>query len=142
MRRTMIALLAGTALLAGCSETTAPHPIAATVREVSFASEAERLAWPNTPSVEGGTQIRIRGTAYVGCGGIAADAVDRGGRIDVAVRAANADAICLAIVAPNPAYEVTLTGVPAGQHVVRVTVAGYEGAAEWVVTVSELVPLD
>lgn len=141
MRRTILALVAGTALLAGCSDATAPRTLSVNVSNVTFTSDAERQAWPTTPTIEGGANIHIRGVAYVGCGGIRADAVERAGRIDVTVRAANPDAICTAVVAPNPAYELTISGLAPRSYTVRATVAGFRGAAEWVVEVFEVAAL-
>ncbi len=142
MRRTMLALLAGTTLLAACSDATAPRTLAVTVRQVTFTSDAERQAWPTTPTVEGGANIRIRGVAYVNCTGVKADAVQRDGRIEVAIREANPSSYCPQVIVPAPAYEVTITGLTPGKYAVRASVEGFQGVAEWAVEVLEVWTLD
>ena len=136
MRRFWIAAsLVAAPLLGGCSDATAPHPLVVEIRTVDFSSPAERDAWPTTPTVEGGTTIRVRGSAYVGCAGPTATGVRRGKRIDVAIEG-NADVFCLAtLVTASPAFEATVSGLDPGEYLVHVTVAGLSGSADWVVTV-------
>ena len=140
MRRLRIATcLAASALLAGCSDPTAPQPVAVAIRTVNFTSEAERAAWPATPTVEGGATIRIRGLAgSAPCVFPTATAVRHGKRIDVAVHADGTDVYCIDdLVATSPAFEATVSGMEAGQYLVHVTVSSYPGSAEWVVTVTD-----
>lgn len=144
MRRLRIAAtLVAATFLAGCSDATAPRPLQVDIRTVSLTSEAERAAWPTTPTVEGGTTIRVRGTAYIGCAQPKATAVRRGQRIDVAVEGDAAGVYCLDdLVAASPAFEATLSGMEPGEYLLHVTVVGYAGAADWVVTVlNPAVPL-
>lgn len=142
MRRTILVFLASTALLGACSDATAPRPLGVTVREVTFNSDAERQAWPTTPTVEGGANIRIRGVAYVNCTGVKANAVQRDGRIEVGIREANPNSYCPQVIVPAPAYEVTITGLGPGRYSVRATVEGFQGAAEWAVEVFAVGTLD
>lgn len=143
MRRLRIATLVAAALAAGCSDATAPRPLVADIQTVSFTSQAQRDAWPATPTVEGGTTIRVRGTTVFGCGIPTVTAVERGKRIDVAIEVADADSYCVAgLVATPPAFEATVRGMDDGDYLVHVTVTGYSGAADWVVTVlNQAVPL-
>ena len=136
MRRLRIASLCVAALVAGCSEATAPRPLVVDIRTVNFGSAAERDAWPATPTVEGGSTIRVRGTAYIGCAQPMATAVRRGQRIDVAITGDATGIFCVDdLVATSPAFEATVTGMDPGDYLVHVTVVGYSGSADWVVTV-------
>ena len=143
MRRLRIATLVTAALVAGCSDATAPRPLVADIQMVSFTSTAERDAWPATPTVEGGTTIRVRGTATFGCAIPTVKAEQRGKRIDVAIETADTPVYCTAdLVATSPAFEATVRGMDDGEYLVHVTVTGYAGSADWVVTVlNQAVPL-
>lgn len=138
MRSARIArCLAAAALFGGCSDATAPRPVAVAIRTVNFTSEAERAAWPATPTVEGGATIRVRGLAgSAPCVFPTATAVRHGKRIDLAIDAGDSGVYCIDdLVATSPAFEATVSGIEAGQYLVHVTVSSYPGSAEWVVTV-------
>jgi len=143
MRRRRIAALLAAAAVAACSDATAPQPLVVDIRTVSFSTLAEASAWPTTPTVDGGTTIRVRGTAIYGCAAPVATAERRGKRIDVAITGNDVGIYCTAnLMAVQPAFEATVKGMDPGDYLVHVTVDGLSGSADWVVTVTPSYAVD
>ena len=128
--------------LCACSSSTEPSGVDATIREVSFATDAERSSWPTTPTISGGTDILIRGTGSFDCGDARVQATRRGMRLEVAVTAANTDRFCLGIIMGWRAYEARVTGLEAGSYTVRVRSVGLRGDATWIIHVGVGAALD
>ena len=128
--------VASTLCLGSCggSPTGVPVAVTGTVREVSLSS-GEQAAWPNTPSISGGPRIRIRGFADFGCSVpvVSAQRVDRTVTVEISRRANGVP--CLAVTSAWRPYEAELTGLPLGDHDVRVRAWGLNGEARWTVNV-------
>ena len=133
--RTFVAVVSAVCL-GSCGSPTGllPVEVTGTVREVSLSSE-ERAAWPNTPSISGGPRIRIRGLADFGCSipVVSAQRVDRTVAVEISRRANGVP--CLAVTPAWRPYEAELTGLPLGNHDVRVRAWGLNGEARWTVNV-------
>lgn len=122
--------------LAACESPTAVEPVSATARTVTLSSEAERSAWPVTPTVQGGPNILVRTTAMISCARPIASAVRRANVIEVHIAGDPPTSICLAVVAGWQPVEATILGLSAGTYRVRVTAVGHVGRADWRVVVS------
>lgn len=131
-----LTLVACALIATSCSEaTTAPTKLSATLRVVQLSTDSERLAWPLTPAVRGGTAIVVRGTAIVPCGRAVVQATRLGDEIDVAVVPDAAEEVCPAVVSPAVPFEVTVAGLATGRYDVHATAAGLTGEADWQVSV-------
>jgi hypothetical protein len=117
-------------LLLGCTSSTAPDPVTATIREVSLLPDAG-VVWPQTPTMFGGAVVTIRGTAEFGCGTAAVVATRAGADVDVVVQSNDADRPCVATIMGWRPYEVQVAGLAAGRYRVRARVVGLVGEASW-----------
>jgi hypothetical protein len=124
------------ALLGACSSPTGIEALPVTLREVVLASDEERTAWPGTPTVLGGEGVRVRGTAFIGCGRAVATARRHGDIVAVDIAAVDTDRFCPASLSAWQPFEATVTGLATGTYRVRVTVVGHDGRAEWSVRVT------
>jgi hypothetical protein len=100
-----------------------------------LASEAERIAWPGTPTVHGGPTVVVRATALITCARPIGIATRRGNLIELHIAGDPATTICLANVAGWQPVEATIMGLASGSYRVRATAVGHTGRAEWVVSV-------
>lgn len=132
--RYLAAALLAIATTGACSSITAPDPIDVTVEMVQLRSEEEHLAWPFTPTISGGTAIRVRGIALAGCGKLAASATRRGGTVGVTVSAVEVQNPCVSSAWAWQPFTATLA-LPPGDYRVSATTAGHEGVAHFVATV-------
>ena len=122
--------------MTGCSSPTATDPLVVSLRPLILATDVERAAWPGTPTVLGGGTIRVRGTAYVGCG--RARAERRGDFVGIAISAVDTDRPCPANISAWRPFEAEVSGLPPASYRVRATVVGHEGHATWRVTVADI----
>jgi hypothetical protein len=129
------ALLAGL-LTAACSSPTDVEPLTISLRVPAFPTQAERAAWPSSPTVQGGATLVVRGTAFPGCGRLEAHAQRRDNVVGVEIRAVDTDRICLAIIHSYP-VEVTVSGLAPGVYRVRVGMAGVQQRMEGTATIAE-----
>jgi len=127
-------LLVG-AILAACDSPTAPEALTVTARTVSFASDAERSAWPFTPTVQGGQRVVIRGMALITCASPIGTATRREDLVEVHIAGDPVTTTCPANVGGWQPVEATVVGLRPGNYRVRVTAVGHIGRAEWVVSV-------
>lgn len=121
--------------LAACDSPTAPESLAVTARTVALTSDAERRAWPFTPTVGGGPTVVVRGMALITCARPVGTATRRGNLVELHIAADPAITICPAVFAAWQHFEATVIGLPPASYRVRVTVVGHVGRAEWVVSV-------
>lgn len=125
------------ALLSACSSPTGIEPLTVTFSEVVFATQEQRTGWPGTPTVLGGESLRVRGTAFVGCGSAVGTARRRGDIVAVEIGAVASDRPCLMdLLSAWQPFEATVNRLAAGTYRVRVTVVGHDGRAEWSVSVA------
>jgi hypothetical protein len=120
--------------LAACDSPTAPESLAVTVQTVALASEAERNAWPFTPTVHGGPSVVVRGTALITCARPIGNATRRGSLVELHI-AGEPVSFCPASIAGWQPLEATISGLAPASYRVRVTAVGHVGHAEWVVNV-------
>jgi hypothetical protein len=134
-RRRWGALLVVLAAVTACDSPTAPESLAVTVQTVALATEAERDAWPFTPTVHGGPSVRVRGTALITCARPIGAAMRRGNLVELHIAGDPATTMCPANVAGWQPVEATIVGLAPASYRVRVTAVGHVGHAEWVVNV-------
>jgi hypothetical protein len=111
--------------LGSCQQPSAPVAVPATIQEVSLRTTEEREAWPFLPVSEGGASVTIRGSAFLGCGTAAVSAKRRGTRVEVAIRALNADRPCIAIIPAWRPYRAEILDLEPGTYDVTVAAIGH-----------------
>ena len=134
LRRQLVALIA-TSGFVGCAMPTEPIALAVNVQFVELTSEAELRAWPFTPTIEGGSGVRIRGLGQFGCGSGVGAAILRDDHLRVMIGPTLKPDICPAYYATWRPFEATVQNLPPGSYRVRVVVAGQSGQAEFTVRV-------
>ena len=118
----------------GCTTPTEPLALPVSVQLVELRSESELRAWPFTPSIEGGTGVRVRGFGPFSCGSGVGAAVLRANRLTVTISPSLEPPICPAIYATWRPFEATVS-LPPGSYQVRAIVTGQTGRAEFTVRV-------
>jgi len=127
-------LLAGV-LLAACGSPTDVDPLTISLRTVTFATQAERAAWPPSPTIEDGEALVVRGWAFPGCGRPEAHVQRRDNVVGVEIRAVDTDRLCLAIIHSSP-VEATVSGLAPGVYRVRLGMVGHPQRVEGTATIA------
>jgi hypothetical protein len=145
-RRVLLAaLLMGLALVTpACREATASDLIVTQLEFPALGTDAERAAWPLTPSIQGGSDLVIRATALFGCGEPQAIAARAGNRITVRARIAPGSEknVCAAVIARWEPVLITVPQLPGGEYDVEARVIGHEGAARFRIWIGPSLPGD
>ncbi len=133
--RSLSALLAILANMPGCGAPTTPTAVPISIQLVRLASPAEYLAWPFTPSVQGGATVTVRGFGPFGCGTALATAGLRAGRVDVRIVASTEPQICRANIPLWQPFKAELTQLAPGDYRVRISVTGQPGTTDATISV-------
>ena len=137
-----LAVLVAALAFAGCRDATAADPVSAALTFPVPATQAERLAWPVTPSIElvGDHRERlvVRATARFGCGIPEAVATRIGTQVEVTarVRPGTEENPCALVVLEQP-VRVEVSGLPASHYTVSARVAGHDGLARFDLVVGQ-----
>lgn len=118
----------------GCTTPTEPLALPVSVQLVELRSEGELRAWPFTPSIEGGTTVRVRGFGPFSCGSGVGAALLRAERLTITISPSLELPICPAIYATWRPFEATVS-LPPGSYRVSAIVTGQTGRAEFTVRV-------
>ena len=120
-----------------CRDATASDLLAAQLDFPLLQTDAERAAWPITPSIQGGAGLVIRATALFGCGQPQAVAVRAGSQVIVTARIVPGSDrnMCAAVVARWEPVKITIAHLPSGDYDVEARVIGHVGAARFQVRV-------
>src|ERR1043165_1303325 len=80
-----------------CAMPTEPQALPISVQVKELKSESEIEAWPFTPTIEGGTSVRVRAFGPFGCGSGTGTALLRGRQLTVTISPARQTPVCPAI---------------------------------------------
>jgi len=118
----------------GCTTPTEPVRFPVSVKLVELRSESDLRAWPFTPSIEGGTAVRVRGFGPFSCGSGVGTALLRAEHLTVTISPSLEPPLCPAIYATWQPFEASVS-VPPGSYYVRAVVTGHTGRAEFTIRV-------
>ncbi len=124
-------------VLAACHASTEPEAdaLTASAERVPLPTEAERSAWPFTPTVSGGSAVVVRGFVDASCSPLRAEASRSGQSVTVSIAPQEPNAVCPAIWASWQPFRATVTGLEPGTYQVQALVAGHKGRAEFAATI-------
>ena len=111
--------------LGSCQQPSAPVPVPATIQEVSLRTPEESSSWPGLPVSKGGASVTIRGFGFFGCGTATVSAERRRSRVQVAIRALDADRPCVANIPAWRPYHVEILRLDPGIYDVTVAAIGH-----------------
>ena len=116
-----------------CRDATASDVITAQLEFPLLQTDAERAAWPLTPSLHGGADLVVRATAMFGCGQPQVVAVRAGNHVVIAARIVPGSDknICAAVIARWEPVKITIPDLPSGEYDVEARVIGHVGVARF-----------
>lgn len=125
------------AVVAACQSSTGLEAdvLTASAERVSLQTDAERSAWPFTPTVSGGSAVVVRGFVDASCSPLRAEASRSGQSVTVSIAPQEPNAVCPAIWTSWQPFRATVTGLEPGTYRVQALVAGHQGRAEFAVTI-------
>jgi len=112
--------------VAACKSTTEPDPLTVELNKVQFATSEEFQAWPSKPVIKAGQTLEIRGTGFVGCGTLTADASLSKDTISVRIQTKGDYSPCPLSRWPWEPFIAVVHAVPPGVYTVKVKTAGYD----------------
>ena len=143
-RRVLLAAILAALAVAtpACRDATASGLLVAQLEFPQLQTDAERAAWPLTPSIQGGGGLAIRATAMFGCGEPQVIATRVGNQVVVHARIVPGSDknICAAVVARWEPVIVTVPSLPDGVYDVEARVIGHQGVARFRVEVGPGLP--